>query len=520
MDDLQGAQDLQTNSNAAVELPVALGQEPGLIWRTWATAHSLKFRPALIATGLSLRGALNLEAIEKTLSEIVRRHGALRANFFPTPGIVDQERYKRHALFMRTGILTPGLYRQSVGACGQIQITRVDISKPSLRTQDERVRQVIEAELDRAFDYAAPPLIRAVLLTLRYGEYLLALIVDHIVSDGWSMRILVKDFVLLYEEYTQGYLTDPNVRMSDYTKLRLWDTRLFSGDYFNQAVAYWRDQWARFGSARLTFSDLYFSLPNATTPTFEFGCEAATICARDAATVRKLARRERITLNMFHLAIYAIAMHGYTRRARVPIWCHFANRSQNESQRVVARLVNTHLVGFDLDSNMTFRMFLRQVRTTVLQAATYQELPIEYLWQTLRCHPRFRDVGILVDVRIAPELYSRPHRALDGVVMTHADIPQSRRYFSNLALHVETHISQMVLRLKYCKDWFAADKMSVVLGDLQRIIVQAAEDPEMTIRRLADVTTRSSSHDVVARPCAEMSEFVVIGSDLMPNGHP
>jgi len=500
------------NANGTADQPLCLNQEQLLVSREWIRRQSSALPSSLTPTALTLHGRLNYDALARTLNEIVSRHAALRVRIYPAPGMRASAREASLVAFGR-GIYKPGLYRQSVVEDVSLSVREVDLTGMNRDAANEVLRTTLLEEVAHPFDYERPPLLRATLLKRGPEDHLLIVAVDHAVADAWSMRILRSELALLYEHFSAGTpypLPDPGPNYPDYAA---WQNKAMAGSHFARSAAYWSEQWARFGWARIATRELPFAAPEPQPAKVPFGVERAALEPGTCEEIRRFARQARVTLNMFFLTAYAILLHSYTRKAELALWGHFSNRGRPEFQNTIGYFVHSHLIGIDFNSDPSGAKLLQQVRGTVLDACDHQEMPLPYLWQRLNCWPRYADVRILLDYQGAPEKESA--RSANGLLIRRAKLPDFLMgRFSSLGVYVSTDNKRILVSTQYSRERFPQAPVQRLVEDLQLVIARLLSNPSQAVSAFFDHPRYPGSP---VEPASEMSEFVVLESGLIPS---
>jgi hypothetical protein len=490
--------------------PLCLNQEQLLLSREWIQRQGDAMSPSLTPIMLALRGSLNEGALERALNGMVRRHSALRVRIYPAPEVTMVERDARLRAFAR-GIYTPGLYQQSVCEHADLAMRRVDLTALPQAFAKEEVQNLFYEEATCPFDYANPPLLRASLVRLGAEDHLLILVVDQAVTDGWSLRILRNELALLYEHFCTGsphQLPDPALQYPDYA---VWQKEARNGSHFDAATSYWKQQWTRYGAARIALGELPFALPVEATSRVSFGLEESSLDPEMCRQIRSFTRQFRATLNVFFLAAYAVVLQSYTRKPQLGIWSHFSNRGRAEIQNTVGYFVHTHLLGIDFSSDPTGAELLEQVRQTILNGYDHQEMPLPHLWQQMNCWPRYADARVLVDHHHAEETWENQPQ-LSGLTIRRAKPPELLQgRFSNLGVYIKSSADGMSLSVQYAQERFPQAAIRDLLEDLHTVMAGLLADPR---RKAAGLLEKHRYAASLVRPMAPMGEFVRLAADL------
>ena len=312
----------------------------------------------LVPGGLRLIGTLDEHAMVRALQRVVARHEVLRTGFA----------------------------RQADGSAVQV-IAPEDIGLPLLREDlggcadpEAELRRHAEAEAGTPFDLARGPLIRGRLLKLAAQEHVLLVTMHHIVSDGWSMGVLINEFNSLYGAFCQGS-TDPlpvlAVQYSDYAA---WQRSRVQGPTLLRQLDFWRGHLA--GAPALL--DLPADRPRPPTQDYAGGRLHFALDADLSAQLKALATRHGVTLYMTLLAAFAALISRLSGQPEVVIGSPVAGRIRSELEPLIGLFVNTLALRIDLSVDLSIAALLEQVRSTMLQAQAHQDVPFEQVVEALR----------------------------------------------------------------------------------------------------------------------------------------
>jgi acyl carrier protein len=298
-------------------------------------------------------GELDIKALEKSLSEIIRRHEALRTVFVEIDGKPVQ--------------IVREIY--------SFRLPIVDLRKLGVRNASEEAGALILGERERTFDLTVGPLIRIKLLRLTDKDYLLLVTMHHIVTDHWSMQIFRRELAALYEAFFQvrpTLLPEPLVHFADYAS---WERRLLDEGLLSQQLAYWKNQLAgplrqlEFQKSGLKKVELSFHTGHRP---IEF--DEALLTA-----IKAFAGKENCTPFMVVVTALGIILCLQTGQQDIRIGTLVANRKRKETQRTIGHLMNTLILRMHISPDRTCKQFLRAVRDVILTAYAHQELPFERL---------------------------------------------------------------------------------------------------------------------------------------------
>ncbi|MBV9109091.1 MAG: amino acid adenylation domain-containing protein, partial [Gemmatimonadetes bacterium] len=306
---------------------------------------------------LRLRGRLDEDALERSIEALVARHETLRTRF---PGIAGQP-------------------RQVIDAAGPISIARIDLSQLDGDAREAELRALAAAEARTAFDLAAGPLFRCTLVRLGDEENAVLFTLHHIVSDGWSTGVLVREVSALYGTLSTGRDADLPALPVQYADFAAWQRSWLSGDVLDAQLGWWRQQLA--GAPPML--ELPTDRPRPRVQGGEAGTLAMAIPARTERALRELSRREGGTLFMTLLAAWQLLLSKYAGQDDVSVGTPVAGRTRVETEGLIGFFVNTLVLRTDLSGDPSFRALLARVRETTLGAQQHQEIPFERLVEAL-----------------------------------------------------------------------------------------------------------------------------------------
>lgn len=326
-----------------------------------------------VPTAISINGKLEVEALQRSLEEIVRRHETLRTTF----GVHQ------------------GQPVQIIGAPAPFPLAVIDLSASASQQRQAEIQQWAHLEFQRPFDLTRGPLIRATLLLLDPADSLLLLTYHHIVADGWSKGILVSELKTLYSAFVAGQpspLADLPIQYADFA---VWQTewlhslaapdaqvitehQLASQEEQGQTLLtkqlrYWRQQLA----GPLPVLELPTDRPRPPIQTFHGAHLAINIPERLMHDLRALSQREGVTLFMTLLASFQLLLARYSGQEDILTGSPIAGRTRAETEALIGFFVNALVLRTNFAGNPTFQEVLQRVREVCLAAYARQDVPFE-----------------------------------------------------------------------------------------------------------------------------------------------
>ena len=337
--------------------PCALSAAQARQWFLWkldpeGTAYH-------VAGALTLRGTLAADALCASFEALVERHESLRTVFEPT---------------------ADGLALQRVEAPGTFRVERIDLAADDTATRLAHAEDATSRLARTPFDLTAGPLLRVALMCLSATEHRLVVVLHHIVADGWSMALIVREFAALYEAGVRGEaatLAAPHIQYADYAE---WQRQWLDAGERDRQLAYWREA--------LGTEQPVLQLPTDR-PRRADGRHAAArhvlrLPEALAAGLRRRARAEGATLFMVLLTGWQVVLARWSGQADVRVGVPIANRHRAECVGIVGLFVNTQVLRNALPEHASLGDMLRRTRAAALGAQAHQDLPFEQLVEALQ----------------------------------------------------------------------------------------------------------------------------------------
>ncbi|HKH47952.1 MAG TPA: amino acid adenylation domain-containing protein, partial [Thermoanaerobaculia bacterium] len=308
-----------------------------------------------VPIGLRLRGALEPALLARIFAEVVRRHEVLRTTF--------AERADRPVQI----VAPPESARP--------ELPLVDLSHLPEPEREAAARALAGAEGARPFDLRRGPLLRRLLVRLGARDHLLLVTLHHIVSDGWSVGILVREVAALHGAFSQGRPSPLPELPVQYADFAVWQRQWLRGAVLEEQLAAWRRRLA--GAPQVL--DLPTDRPRPTAQTFHGARRPVVLPAGLTAAVREVSRREGATPFMTLLAAWAAVLGRHAGQDDLLVGAPVAGRNRQETEGLIGFFVNTLVLRADLTGAPPFAEVLRRVREEALEAFTRQDLPFERL---------------------------------------------------------------------------------------------------------------------------------------------
>ncbi|MCA1682141.1 MAG: condensation domain-containing protein, partial [Actinobacteria bacterium] len=335
------------------DLPLSFAQQ-----RVWFLDQ---FEPGsteyLTPNAMRLRGALDVEALNAALTGLVARHESLRTTFDSVDG---------------RGV-------QVVHEPDVVRVPVLDLSGLPEGQREVELGRVLVEQTNRPFDLREGPLLRVRLVRLGAHEHALTLMMHHIVTDGWSMGVLVEELSVLYAAALRGEAADLPVLPVQYADFAAWQRDRMSAEALAGQLGYWRGQLG--GVAAL---ELPTDRSRPVVQTKNGGVLEFQVPPGVTAGLKELGRRHDGTLFMTLIAACQVLFGRWSGQDDVAVGTVTSGRDRAELERLVGMLVNTVVLRSRVDGQRTFREFLSSVKGTVLDAFAHQDVPFERLVDELQ----------------------------------------------------------------------------------------------------------------------------------------
>lgn len=415
-----------------------------------------------IATGIYLQGDLRIDILERSLTEIVRRHEVLRTVF-------------REIGNRPVQVIQPP-------AAFDLQIVELHGSNKTERMH--RAQRLASEEAQRPFDLFAGQLFRALLVRLEPQEHLLVLTIHHIISDAWSIDIVRRELVALYQAFIQGQpspLAELPVQYADYA---IWQREWLAGRVLDEHLTYWRTKL----SDGLQTLQLPIDRPRPAVQTNKGANENFTIPRGIAKKLKDFSQQNEVTLFMTMQAAFKVLLFRYTGQTDFAVGTPVANRNLTEIEDVIGFFVNTLVLRTDLSENPRFVDLLRKVRETTLGAYDHQDLPFEQLVEALS-PARDTSHSPLFQVIIAFWNMTSTSAELPGLIITPQTIDTQTSKF-DLTMYIGEDDGGISGRMEYNTDLFDPQTIKRMVGHLEILLGSIAETPHKRLSELPLLTER------------------------------
>ncbi|MEI2579470.1 non-ribosomal peptide synthase/polyketide synthase [Scytonema sp. PRP1] len=447
-----------------VELPLSFAQQ-----RLWFLDQFEPNSPFYnIHVALRLTGTLKVPALEQSLQAIVERHEALRTNF----------------------ITVDGQASQIIQTQADWQVSVFDLQHLPANEQEIAVQQLAQEHAIQPFNLANQALFRAKLLLLNETENVLLVSMHHIVSDGWSMGVFVKELAVLYDAYAQDKSPNLLPLPIQYADFALWQRQWLQGDVLQSQLNYWQKQ-LKDAPALLP---LPTDRPRPAVQTFAGARQEFALSLELTQKLTQLSQQQGCTLFMTLLAAFDTLLYRYTEQTDILVGTPIANRDRSEIEGLIGFFVNTLVMRTNLAGNPSFSELLGRVREMAMEAYTHQHLPFEMLVEALQPErnlshtPLFQVMFVLENAPISTV-------ELTGLTVNLLKLRSKTAKF-DLTLAIENTTTGLVGVWEYNTDLFDAGTIERMAGHFVTLLESIVANPQERISQLP-LLTQPEQHQLL-----------------------
>jgi len=422
-----------------------------------------------VPAAVRLTGDLDVSALESSLGEILRRHAVLRTGFTTQDGQPVQ-------------VVHPP---------APLSLEILDLSHIPPEHREEEARRLAAQEAVRPFDLSQPPLLRSQLIRLDDSQHILLLTLHHIVSDGWSLGVLVRELAALYPAFHTGQASPIPELPVQYADYAVWQRGWLQGQTLEGQLSYWKQQL----SSAPQVLELPTARPRPAVQDFRGAREPFEFPASLTRSLQALCQREDVTLFMALLAGFETLLYRLSGQSDFCLATPIANRTRAELESMVGFFVNTLVLRARLDGAPTFRELLQRVRETALGAYAHQDLPFEMLVDALQPQ-RSLTYTPLFQVMFALQNAPLPPLSLPGLSVQVFEIDPGVSRF-DLTLSIYEQSGCLAGFVEYSTSLFDRWQIQDLLVHYRRLLEQAAAGPDLPITRL-DLLTPAERQRILA----------------------
>jgi len=430
-------------------IPLSFSQER--LWFIDQLEGSVQYH---LPTILKLNGMLNIKALTHALQQIVERHEVLRTV------IIEEE----------------GQVFQKINSSGGWSLPKID--RHQFNHKDDALQNCIAGLVGQPFDLSKDYMLRATLVHLDAGEFLLVLVIHHIASDGWSNAILVKEILSFYKAFNTGIESKLSLLPIQYPDFAIWQRAYMAGNELQVKLLYWKDKLQ--GVLPLQLPTDY---PRPAVQSFSGSKYEFIIDDLSAARIRLLGKQQGTTVFMTLLAAFKVLLHRYSRQEDICVGIPIAGRQQQEVEGLIGCFVNTLALRDTVKSDSSFISLLQQVKKTTLAAYEHQDLPFEKLVEELI---KNRDLSHSAIFQVMFDMQN--NLPVEEIKLGNLEIIPIQSEHNNSKFDLSFSIAETENGLKgmveYCTDLYHLSTICRMVGHFNNLLKAIVTNPNSNIAAL------------------------------------
>ncbi|MGK7901220.1 MAG: amino acid adenylation domain-containing protein [Hormoscilla sp.] len=414
-----------------------------------------------LAAAVRLDGQLNQQALEQSFQALVDRHETLRSTF-PTVNGAPVVQISHRAF----------------------QFEIFDLQTLSQAEREPEVRRLLKEEPMRPFDLATGPLFRAALLQLDATSHIVLIVLHHIIADGWSFGVFVREWRVLYEAALQGQPASLPPLPIQYVDFANWQRQWLAGEVLEEQLKYWQQQLADLPA----LLELPTDYPRPPIQSFSGASISFSLSDELTARLKQLSQETGTTLFMILWSAFAVLLSRYSGQQDIAVGSPIANRNRSEIESLIGFFVNTLVLRLDLAENPPFEEILQQARRVALEAYAHQDIPFERLVEALQ-PKRHLSHSPLFQVMFILQNAPLPDLELAGLSLTLLELESEISKF-DLTLELTETASGLAGRWEYNTDLFKRETIERLSGHLQTLLEGIVANPQQRLSELPLLRSR------------------------------
>lgn len=409
-----------------------------------------------VPLAVRLAGTLDVKILERSFGEIIRRHEILRTTFSEQDGQPIQ-------------VIHPA---------GRFQMQKSDLSELAAEESEAEVRRLADEEALHPFDLLHGPLMRVVIVRLNRNQHILLLSMHHIITDGWSLGVLVQEVAELYKAFVEGRhaaLPSLPIQYADYAS---WQRDWFQGPVREEQLSYWKKQ-----LEGVPILELPTDYPRPLVQSYRGASRSFELSRELSKGLTSLSRHEGVTLFMTLLAAFQILLARYSRQNDIVVGTPIANRRYAQTEALIGMFVNTLILRGKIQEKSSFKKLLEQMREVTLGAYAHQDLPFEQLVEELQ-QERDPTRNPLFQVLFVLQNAPMPALELRGVRLSPIEVDNGTARL-DLTLILQEDGDRLTGTINYNTDLFKAETIDRLAKHYRRLLEGILQDAKHRIADLA-----------------------------------
>jgi len=421
-----------------------------------------------VPAAVRLQGNLNVEALERTLSEIIRRHESLRTTFTDVNGFPVQ-------------VIKPA---------EPVKLLHSDLTCWPTAEREARARELAKAEARRPFDLSQGPLLRVTLMRLDHDEFVALLNMHHIVSDGVSMSLLVQEIMSIYQAFRVGQPSPLPELPAQYADFAVWQSARLQGEVLEKELNFWRRELG----GELPRLNLRTDQPRTIKQSHKGGSVPLKLSPELTEDLRSFCRREGVTMFMTLLAAYKVLLHCFSGQKDIIVGSAISQRKRARFEDLIGCFIDTLVLRTSLEGDPGFLALLARVKETALNAYNHSDVPFDKLVEELQPHGS-RGQTPIFQVWMNLEKSSAVELRLPELTLSTFPLEKQWSKF-DLAFLIQERLETIDCVFEYDADLFEIKTISRYAGAFETIVSTVVVEPET---KLSDLHEKLAEQDREAR---------------------
>ncbi|MEL6560504.1 MAG: amino acid adenylation domain-containing protein, partial [Bacteroidota bacterium] len=432
-------------------IPLSFSQER--LWFLDQLQGSLEYHQPF---AMRLSGNLDIQALSRSLRQVVDRHEVLRTVIYEEEGIGYQK------------VLDSGNW---------------ELSEKDLRKDNSLLSEDLKTFLSAPFDLSADYMFRSCLYQVENNEYVLAGVFHHISSDGWSQGILIRDFMALYHAEVSGKKVSLPPLSLQYIDYALWQRTYLEGKVMDKQLAYWDKKLEDVNVLRLPTDFARPKVQSVAGANISF-----ELSSQLSSDINALSKNEGTTVFMTLLAAFKVLLSRYSGQEDICVGTPVANRTQKELEGMIGFFINTLTLRSKIQENISFNSLLQDVKQTTLDAYDHQQVPFEKVVERvvktrdLSVSPLFQVLFVLQNT---PEASDAEIGNVEGLKLSHYNDRGSVTSKFDLTINVHESDKGFALNLNYCTDLFKKETIEQMIIHYQELLKAVVASPSSLLSDLS-----------------------------------
>ena len=449
------------------ELPLSFSQQ-----RLWFLDQLDPGNPAYnIHAAVRLMGEVDIDLLKRSLEAVIERHEILRTTFPASDGLPFQ-------------LVSPRV---------PLELPITDLEPYATEEREEQALSLIVAESQRPFDLAAGPLLRTRLLRVSERDHILIVTMHHIVSDAWSMGILVRDAAAFYKSFAEDTPVSLPALQLQYADYASWQREWLQPEVLAESLNYWKRQ--------LLDKPLNMQLPTdkarPATQTYNGALYPIEIEEALADEVESLSRRESVSVFMTLLTAFEVMLSRYTGSEDIVVGTDVANRSRSEIEGLIGMFVNQLVLRSDLGGDPTFGELLGRVRDVALEAYAHQDMPFDKLVEAVK-PDRELDRNPLFQVMFGFQNVPSSAIELPGLSIGRMGVDNRTSVF-DLSLYMTRQGRRLIGSMRYNTDLFEPPTIGRLLDAFKVVLEVVVKTSDIRLHALLDLIENDERQRTLAK---------------------